>query len=425
MSGAGARRVVQEACDCAIRMPGQPAPALPGLAAFMASAPPPAKAALPPAPAVPRRRRIWDLDGTFHCSIIGTCLSSDELRRLLRKLDLAPADATDHDLHGRGVGLAGRDDHRGKLLNKALDDRHAAPIHRFSAARDVEALRVLWREALEAGDIPGAYWAVLTHPALDKVLMREAFGAVHMLSHLVGAANRADIRRLVAQDRELAEQRETIDRQRARLQELVEERTAAQEALAAQRLAQVAAPAPSPPPVAELQRRLEAAEQRAAALEERRAEAEAAAFRAEDRVAAAEASAEAALARVAEAEASLALLAPETAALAAEAAALPGTVLYVGGRAHQVPALREGAARLGVALLHHDGGLEANGSQLPGLIGRAELVVFPVDCVSHEAALAVKRLCRAAGRPFQPLRSSGVTSFLAALAQPDGAVAPG
>ncbi|MDB5376647.1 MAG: hypothetical protein JWR00_1093 [Rubritepida sp.] len=38
------------------------------------------------------------------------------------------------------------------------------------------------------------------------------------------------------------------------------------------------------------------------------------------------------------------------------------------------------------------------------------------DCVSHEAAWAVKRLCRAAGRPYRPLRSSGVTSFLAALA---------
>lgn len=62
------------------------------------------------------------------------------------------------------------------------------------------------------------------------------------------------------------------------------------------------------------------------------------------------------------------------------------------------------------------GGVEENGSQLPGLVSRAGLVAFPVDCVSHEAAWAVKRLCRAAGRPYRPLRSSGVTSFLAALA---------
>ena len=36
----------------------------------------------------------------------------------------------------------------------------------------------------------------MTHPAATDALVREIFGEVHMLSHLVGAANRADIRRL-------------------------------------------------------------------------------------------------------------------------------------------------------------------------------------------------------------------------------------
>jgi len=52
---------------------------------------------------------------------------------------------------------------------------------------------------------------------------------------------------------------------------------------------------------------------------------------------------------------------------------------------------------------------------LPGLVGRADLVVFPVDCVSHDAALGVKRLCRQLDRPFRPLRSTGAASLLAAL----------
>jgi hypothetical protein len=57
-------------------------------------------------------------------------------------------------------------------------------------------LRELWEEALKRGDIPGAYWAVLSHPAATEAIMRKAFGDVHMLSHMVGAANPADIRRL-------------------------------------------------------------------------------------------------------------------------------------------------------------------------------------------------------------------------------------
>ena len=40
---------------------------------------------------------------------------------------------------------------------------------------------------------------------------------------------------------------------------------------------------------------------------------------------------------------------------------------------------------------------------------------FPTDCVSHDAALQVKRLCRQTMKPFVPLRSSGVASFVAGL----------
>jgi hypothetical protein len=46
------------------------------------------------------------------------------------------------------------------------------------------------------GDIPGPYWAALTHPATTQDIVSRIFAGVHMLSHVVGTANRADIRRL-------------------------------------------------------------------------------------------------------------------------------------------------------------------------------------------------------------------------------------
>jgi hypothetical protein len=46
------------------------------------------------------------------------------------------------------------------------------------------------------GDIPGAYWAALIHPATTQDIVSRIFAGVHMLSHVVGTANRADIRRL-------------------------------------------------------------------------------------------------------------------------------------------------------------------------------------------------------------------------------------
>src|ERR1700678_858786 len=148
-------------------------------------------------PTSKRRTAIWDMHQSVHCSIIGTCLSSGEIRRLLTKLGVQDAEsASDHDLHKQGVALAGRPQGGGKFIQKALDRRHEAAIKQFAKAGDESALRQLWDEAVKRGDIPGAYWAVLSHPAATDAIMRQEFGDVHMLSHMVGAANRADIRRL-------------------------------------------------------------------------------------------------------------------------------------------------------------------------------------------------------------------------------------
>jgi uncharacterized protein DUF2325 len=91
------------------------------------------------------------------------------------------------------------------------------------------------------------------------------------------------------------------------------------------------------------------------------------------------------------------------------------SLLYVGGRPNQIAHLRALAEDRGAALLHHDGGIEHHPDLLAGLTSRADIVLFPVDCVSHDAALTVKRLCRQSAKRFIPLRSAGTTSFLAAL----------
>src|SRR5580692_1319485 len=82
-----------------------------------------------------RRTRIWEFSQNLHCSIIGTCLSTGELRQTLTRLGLAQSDWTDHDLHHKAVSLAAKHDQAAKLLHKALDRRHKLPISQFGKAR--------------------------------------------------------------------------------------------------------------------------------------------------------------------------------------------------------------------------------------------------------------------------------------------------
>jgi Uncharacterized protein conserved in bacteria (DUF2325) len=378
----------------------------------------------PPAPGPARRTKIWEFNTNLHCSIVGTCLSTGELRQLLKKLGIAPPGSTDHELHGAAVSLAGRHDKAAKLLNKALDERHRLAIRQFEKANTEDAVRALWADAVRQGEIPGAYWATLTHPAATHAVIRDAFGEVHMLSHLVGAANRADIRRLCQLEADNAELQARLDRQQAALRDVVVTRDACIRDLR-QALAQcIAAEQPVPGDdtavlrqlVADLKRRLAGEARHSAALEERLTAAKAVV--ADERQGRAKAERECSTLR-----SELNLI--ETSVLAGcddnspEIAAAPRlgsvTVLYVGGRPNQVPQLRAAAERSGTTFLHHDGGIEHHLNLLAGLASQADIVAFPVDCISHHAAQAAKLLCRQTGKRFMPLRSASVTSLLAAL----------
>ena len=375
-----------------------------------------------------RRTKIWEFNTNLHCSIIGTCLSTGELRQVMKKLGVATPDSTDHELHAAAVNLAGRHDKAAKLLHKALDERHRIPINQFGKATTEDTVRALWRDAVRRGEIPGAYWAALTHPATTQAIIRDAFGDVHMLSHLVGAANRADIRRLCQLEAENADLRARMDRQQVALRDAVVTRDVNIQELRETLARQIAAQ-PNPTGgdetvlralVADLERRLAGEARRGAALREKLASATAALT--EERTARASAERLADRLRY-ERDAAMRSVPAGSTECPADCAPEPCldgvTVLYVGGRPNQVTHLRAAVEQSGAAFLHHDGGIEHHLNLLPGLTSQATLGVFPVDCISHHAAHLVKQLCRQAGKRFIPLRSASATALLLALRQPD------
>jgi len=294
-------------------------------------------------------------------------------------------------------------------------------------------VRTCWRNAVKRGDIPGAYWSALTHPATTEALVRELFGEVHMLSHLVGAANRADIRRLCELEAENSGLREKLQRQQEQLRDGITSRDAtirdlnallargmadgpreqSPEDRASERVALTAL-------VGDLGRRFNAEANRRAAVEKRLERlAEELRLERESR-GAAEQRENALRQELAAIEASLAPVTATDQVAQSAPRSLDGlSLLYVGGRPNQLSHLRSFGEQLGAEILHHDGGIEDRSGLLAGLVSRADVVMFPVDCVSHDAVLTVKRLCRQAAKPYVPLRSSGLSSFVAALCRSD------
>lgn len=381
-------------------------------------------------PQTPRRSRIWELAETLHCSIVGTCLSNAELRHALARLGVNGIEAADdHELHVVGVTLAGRRDAGAKLLQRALDRRHAIAIKQYAKARDEDALRQLWDASMRSGDIPGAYWALLSHAAATEAIVKKAFQDVHMLSHLVGAANRADIRRLRQLEEEKGALTEKLHRQQQQLRDGFTSRDETIRQLNKLLADHHSAGEPAANPadcreedgarrvIADLNRKLGQETTRRERLEQRLNAMSDGMRTLEASFQAVQGERDALRREIESLEGHIAgLLQPATGDGKAALDLSTRTILYVGGRPNQIPQLKALVERTGARFLHHDGGIEHSSSLLPGLISRADVLLFPIDCISHDAVATLKRLCRQLEKPYLPLRAASLATLASSLA---------
>jgi Uncharacterized protein conserved in bacteria (DUF2325) len=358
------------------------------------------------------RRRLWEISPAYLCPLVGTCLPMPALRRLARRAGVEGASGmSDYELHHAAVHLAAERNAFSRLAHKELDMRFAPALNGFAQASEEAVLAKLWTRALENGDIAGALWALMTHPAASASLLQLASQDVHMLSHQVGASSRADLARLAALENDNRVLRERLDdyqctatRQLALKEEQIVclERRAAEAGGIALRLREVEE---------ELRRvRPAPATQRDEALIKRLTESEARCARLAGEVAEARRERDAAEAAL---HTWLTALPqpPEHTALE-----LCGhRVLYVGGRTGLVERYRLLVKRHGGELLHHDGGLEESLKRLHPLLAAADMVVCAAGETSHAAYYIVKRFCKQAGKPCALLRRSSLASLLNAL----------
>lgn len=382
-------------------------------------------------PAKASRRKLWEIHNRYMCSVVGTCLSVKEIRKLALRDELCNPTIGDYDLHGLIVGMCRVRSRTSRSIQKILERRYRGAVRRFSKARTEEVLLKLWAEGVERGDVAGPLWALLTHPFGTLHAFEVAFGDVHMLSHALGATRRIDqkdydkLTVALAQERARSEQLRRAVKERDDVLEAAEARATQQEAAMQQLEARMADGRSR----LELQRQLRvqqgeteallAAVEREAAHRDdaqrcsRRLEAEVERLRGELRRVEGERDAAAEEADAAEAHL-LDLLRGD--AGAETPSSLHGVhVLYIGGRTSLVPHYRQVVERGGGRFTHHDGGLEQSCAHLERLISGASLVVCPTDAISHSSWLRVKKACRHRTLSFLPVRTSSMASLVSAL----------
>jgi len=356
-----------------------------------------------PAAEPARRRRIWDLPHACLCPLVGVGLPLGVLRKIVGKAACGKVLANDYEIHVGTISECGKRGRLSEAVQKELERRYAAIIQRFRPARDAQALEALWTAAVASGDVPGAFWAGLSHPHCTPELQEQMCRDLHMIQHQAGAATRADISRLQELEQANAAQERELARLQQRSTAWQAERHAEQEAHAAaimqlraqlvgrdsvlaslqQQLEELHAKIPGLATRERLAHQLANTEQR---VHELRVELSAARAEAAD--------ARAALTAAAAAQPSPAVQAPPPAQRITLHGPLAERVLCVGGRAGNVAGYRNVIEETGAEFLHHDGGLEDNVARLETSMAAADLVICQTACISHSAYWRVKDFCK-------------------------------
>jgi hypothetical protein len=370
---------------------------------------------------VSKRQQIWELSAGWQCSIIGTCLPLTDLNILAKKLkiNISQDSFQEYQLHGFFAHETQKQSKVSKMVQKTLDRRHQLAIKK-TRKLSVSELSDYWKLALASGDIPGPYWALLTHPKVYEDLSEQMFADVHMLSHLVGASNRADIKQLKRLDAELAVVNEKFKHRRKlflkklirknheirHLRNIYSELSSKTEFK--KRMSSPNKDHKSNQDLTQLESKIDKlnTELKVAKTITKKQEIE--------------------LVRINNLNEAMAQellfnerriqLSNRRSNLVRKIDLQGSFILYVGGRKNIINKLRSYVENNNGTFVHHDGGLESSMKELGPQVIQADRIYFPVDCISHSAMNVVKRTCnQKAHSSYTPLRSSSMSAFKLAL----------
>ena len=130
------------------------------------------------------RKKIWEIPDQFHCSILGCCLLTEQVRIILKKNNYTGWSAdSDYKIHGKVISAAAAENKISILLNQSLDRTASREIKELQSVSESFKLIEKWLDVKNGSKCTRYYWAIMSHPLLDNVLMKVLFGDFHILTH--------------------------------------------------------------------------------------------------------------------------------------------------------------------------------------------------------------------------------------------------
>jgi len=131
----------------------------------------------------PRPLRLWEIDHFFKCPAIGTCLNIAEQKQILKKAGISLKRRNPFQIHETLVATSENENKISRKVDLKLGRKFRSEIEKFFDLREDEFMR-LWKAHFEGGEFEGIFWVAAIRPDLSPKSRRTIFGDIHMAMHL-------------------------------------------------------------------------------------------------------------------------------------------------------------------------------------------------------------------------------------------------
>jgi hypothetical protein len=132
---------------------------------------------------IPPHTLIWDIPGRYHLSILGLCLSENEVLRLSTATVVAKAGSYCRFTHlAKIAAMIPLRSGTSTALQQLLDRKYRLSLVRFGKAKTSECLEKIWNTCMDGGEIRGAYWSLMTHSLAASELQEKVYQQLNIFS---------------------------------------------------------------------------------------------------------------------------------------------------------------------------------------------------------------------------------------------------
>ncbi|MCK4469772.1 MAG: hypothetical protein KAU60_15630, partial [Desulfobacterales bacterium] len=147
------------------------------------------------------RRRAWMIHNHFKCPVIGTCLSPEEQKKILKKTGNSIKNRSAYEIHGIFVRSLSDKNRLSTRIDAYLHRKYKYEISKFFGL-DRPLFFDAWKTHFQKGEIVGLLWVAATRTDLKEKDIDSIFGDIHMQMHL-NAGHNIKLRQRLSSQREV------------------------------------------------------------------------------------------------------------------------------------------------------------------------------------------------------------------------------